>query len=554
MKNKKIWNRIAATFLAGCMVMGCLVGCGSTENKESKESEVKASASESAASESVKESEIVEQEDPAELTYYGELLSGSASLTNLADMEIMQIADEKCNTKVTYVNPAVGTETESFSLRLATGEFEDIVEHSWSSYSGGPGQAIEDGVIIDLAPYLEQGYAPNYKKLLDEKPDIAKQVTTDDGKIFAFACIGDASVNVTQGYFVRQDFLDACGLEAPTTIAEWETMLSKFKNELGVEAPLTIITDNLIGANAHLAGAFGVYSGYYLRDGKVHYGFVEESYKDYIETMARWYKDGLIDQNVFGNDSKAVNANLLNDKSAVSLGYIGGGIGTLTKNAQANENANPNFKLSGLQFPVLNEGDEPEFMKRSWDARTQNMAAISTSCEDIEAAMRYLDFWYSDEGHMLKNFGVEDLSYKLVDGEPIYTDLIMNNPDGLDISDALGRYTRAASPSVGIIDRRYYEQYYQLEEQVEAMYTWNEYADNALKVLMPSVSQTPDEAEEISVLESSFSTYIQEELTKFILGNRDMSEYDDFIKTVKGMGVDRAIELKQAAYDRYLAR
>ena len=549
MKNVKMWNRIAAAFLTGSLAMGCLVGCGNTEQKESEETKVNTSVQESTS-----ESEVVEPEEPVELTYYGEILGASATLTNLGDMEIMQIADEKCNTKVTYVHPAFGTEVETFNLKLANLEFEDIVEYTWGSYAGGPTQAIEDGVIIDLAPYLEQGYAPNYKKLLDENPDIAKQVTTDAGEVFAFACIGDKGVSVTQGFYVRQDMLEAVGLDAPVTIADWEEMLIKFKDELGVDAPYSGVGSHLISNNSWFAGAFDTYSGYYLRDGKVQYGFLDAGYKEYITTIAKWYKEGLIDQSIFGNDSAAVNALILNDEAGASLGYIGGGIGGLMNSAKANENANPNFNLVGVPYPVKNAGDEPVFMPRSWDARTSNMAAITAECEDIEAAMRYLDFWYSEEGHMLKNFGVEGLSYEMVNGEPVYTDLILKNPDGQDIGTMLGRYTRASNPTVGVIDGRYYEQYYQLQEQVDAMHTWNEYSDNASKVLLPAVSATSEEAEELAALESSISTYVEEELTKFIMGIRDISEYDSFVESLKQMGVDRAIEIKQAAYDRYMAR
>ena len=383
------------------------------------------------------------------------------------------------------------------------------------------------------------------------KQELLSQISTDQGQIYAFPAIGDPSVNTTSGFIIREDMLKAVGMEKPETIAEWEAVLTAFKEQLGVEAPYTCNSGSLIGGSTWFAGAFGTTASYYLKDGKVQYGCITDEFKAYIETMARWYKNGLIDQNAFGNDTKTMQSNLLNDKAGAIFSSIGGGIGTYTNNAKANENSNPDFKLAAVQYPVLNKGDEPEFLYRSWDVRPANQAAISTSCEDIEAAIAYLDFWYSEEGHMLKNFGIEGLTYELVNGEPVYTDLILKNPDGLSISQALGRYMRVNKPTVGRIDARYYEQYYQLEEQVQAMYIWNEYADNALNVLMPSVTLTSAEAEELAALEGVLTTYVAEELTKFIMGTRDMSEYDAFVETVKGMGIERCIEIKQAAYERY---
>lgn len=45
--------------------------------------------------------------------------------------------------------------------------------------------------------------------------------------------------------------------------------------------------------------------------------------------------------------------------------------------------------------------------------------------------MKLFDYLYSEEGMLLMNFGVEGEQFEYVDGEIKYTDLIMNNPDGL---------------------------------------------------------------------------------------------------------------------------
>lgn len=550
MKRKILFKRMASVILAGSMVMGCLTGCG-----EAKPSSNSSETSTNSSQEVVETSETVVVEEPAELTYYGQLLGAATTLESLNDMEIMAAANEATNCAVTYVHPSGASAAEDFNLRIASMELDDIMEYTWGSYPGSPTQAMEDGIIIDLAPYLEKGYAPNYKKILDENPEIAKQVTTDDGRVFAFACIGNENVTTTSGYVVRKDFLDDVGLDVPVTIADWEKMLTAFKEELGLPAPFGGRTGHIVeGPYAWLAGAWDTYADYYVRDGKVQYGILDESFKDYISTMADWYAKGLIDPEIFGVDNATVKSNMLNGKTGVCYGAIGGVIGTYTTQAKAIEGNDPDYELVGVPYPVMNEGDVPQFINRSADVRPANQAAITTACEDIEAAMRYLDFWYGEEGHMLKNFGIEGLSYEMVNGVPTYTDLILKNPDGLAISAALGRYTRAASPTVGVIDLQYYYGFWQMENQYDAMETWNEYADNALEVLLPAISSTPDEAEELATLTNPLFTYVREELTKFVMGTRKMDDWDNFITSVKGMQVDRIIELKQAAYDRYQAR
>lgn len=549
MRNKNIWKRIATALLSGCMIMASLAGCGNTTEQSKEETKTSQSVVEE---NTVTETSKVEEIEVADLTYWCALGSSSTLLTNLGEMPIIQEASEKTYVNIEFFHPTSDGAKEQFNLKMASGEYEDIIEYTWGSYPGGPSQAIADGVIIDLKPYIDAGLAPNFKKILEEKPDIAKQLLTDEGQIYCFPAIGDDSVNVTAGYFFRQDMLEKIGMKVPETIDEWEAVLTAMKEQLGVEKPFSGQTKHLIGSMSYLAGAFDTYSGYYLRDGKVQYGFMDEGYKNYITTMSRWYEAGLIDQEIFGNDGKAANTNILNDRTGVGYGYIGSGIGTLTNSAAE---TNPSFKLVAANFPVAEEGQKIRFMARSWDCRlSNNVAAITTACEDVEAAIRYLDFWYSDEGLLMRNFGTEGLSYNMVEGYPTYTDLILNNPDGHAIGQALGGYTRASEPTIGIIDRRYYEQYYELPEQVDAMIIWNENANNALEVLLPTVTQTSEEAEELATITSAITTYVEEELTKFIMGIRDLNEYDSFVETLKTMGVERAIEIKQAAYDRYMAR
>ncbi len=552
MKNVKTFKKLFAGLLAGCMVAGCLTGCGdNAATSESTSKETTVTQESPVAQESTEVKEEVKEVVP--LTYWVELdAAASQTLTSLNEVEMLQQAQEKTYVDVTYSHPATGTVGEQFNLKLSNLEFEDIIEYNWQSYAGGPAQAIEDGVIVDLTPYLEAGAAPNFKKYLDENPDVKKQISTDSGQIYAFPAIATADgANVTSGYYVRTDLLEKVGLDKPETIADWEEMLTAFKDQLGMKAPFTGQASHLVGGSAWFAGAFDTFAGFYVRDGKVQYGYIEDNFGDYIATMAKWYKDGLIDQDAFGNDGNITKSNILNDDAGSIFGFIGSLQGSIIGSAAE---TNPTLKLEAVPYPVGKEGETSHFINRSWEVRAAGMAAITTACKDVEAAMRYLDYFYSEEGALAKNFGVEGVSYNMVNGSPVYTDTILKNPEGLSITAMLGKYTRASNPSVGLIDIRYYEGYYTIQEQVDALYLWNADTVEATKYKMPAVTATSDESEELAAITTALNTYVQEECTKFIMGLRDINEWDDFVATVKGMNVDRAIEINQAAYDRYMAR
>lgn len=139
--------------------------------------------------------------------------------------------------------------------------------------------------------------------------------------------------------------------------------------------------------------------------------------------------------------------------------------------------------------------------------------------------------------------------------KPKYSDEVLKNPDGLSISHALGKYTRASQATVGLIDRRYYEQYYQIPQQVDAMLLWNANTAPAIEVKLPSIAPAEADAEELAGLNAALNTYVQEESTKFIMGLRSLDEFDDFVATLKSSyNVDRALEIQQAAYDAYISK
>ena len=73
---------------------------------------------------------------------------------------------------------------------------------------------------------------------------------------------------------------------------------------------------------------------------------------------------------------------------------------------------------------------------------------------------------------------------------------------------------------------------------------------------MPSyMALTTEESEEFSAVSGDLVTYVSETLSKLILGELNLEDdLDTFVTTVKEMGMDRLLELEQAAYDRYLAR
>lgn len=486
---------------------------------------------------------------PDVLTYWAGLGSNSANMQSLDENLVWQEMQRIFDVDIEFIHSPGGQDVEQFNLMLASREFPDIVDSNWSAYNGGPEKAISDGVIIKLNDLIA-AYAPALTAYMEQRPDITKQFMTDFGTLYVFPSLNKSPYNTTMGFFVRTDWLSELGMERPQTMAQIEQVLTAFKEQMGADAPLGISANNLTGSDVP-SGAFGVGNNFYVEDGKVKFGPLEEGYRRYVETYTRFYADGLLDPDFVALDQKTNNSNLISGRTGMALDAVAGSMGTSIDAAAAEGKT---LALGGMYSPVENEGDTPRFSARAWEYRGNNSAAITTANKYPEFSAQMLDYFYSDEGHLLKNFGVEGVTFNYVDGKPAYSDLIFKNPDGLTYRQAMGQYLRCDSPFVGFIDGAFHESSQQLPEQREASLMWAKYDDEAVKYKLPQLTPDQEEAAELAKIMVNINTFKSEMVIKMIMGQEPLENYDRFVDEIRKMDIERALSIQQAAYDRYLQR
>ena len=414
-----------------------------------------------------------------------------------------------------------------------------------------PQKAIEDGNILALNDIIDQ-YCPNLKAYLEAHPDVDRQCKTDEGNYYMFPFVrGDDSLRVSTGLMIRQDWLNDLGLEMPTTIDEWHDVLTAFKTEKGATAPFAFeYTTPSLRNNWPFMSAYNTTAEFYVGDdGKIHYGPAEENYKEFLATMNQWYKEGLLDPDMPTAQLDQVSAKMTSGASGASLGWIGSRMGVWTPAAKETD---PNYDLEAAPVPTLNKGETAKMGPMDNVVVNNGGAAITTRCKDIEAAARLLDWAYSDEGHMYYNFGTEGESYTMENGEPVYTDLILNNPDGLPIAQAMSGYIRGNYNGPFVQDVRYAQQYYTMDCQKKAQATWT--VPEASEHVLPPITPSSGESEEFSAIMNEINTYRDEMTLKFILGTESLDNFDKFVDTMNQMNLKRAIEIENSALDRYNAR
>lgn len=486
---------------------------------------------------------------PATYTYHMQITASLTQvITNFGDTELAQELARRTGVTPVYQHPLAGQADEAFNLMVASGDLPDIFEHNIiGTYPGGPEKAIEDGVILDLTDLLPE-YAPNLWQYYQENPDVALFARTDTGRYYSFPFVrGDESLMVFFGPVVNRSWLNELGLDMPETIDDWETMLTLFRDEMGAEAPLTYEPGLLNNNNNTFVGAFGATFDFFIDDnGDVQYGPIQPGYRDFLETFARWYEEGLLDVNIESMDRQQVAAKMTTGQSGASIGFAASRLGAWLEAVDGD----PDYDFVGVRYPVLNRGDIPMFTQMDFPIQSSaGHAHVNPQARDIEGIMRYMDYAYSEEGNILFNFGIEGESFEWIDGYPTYTDLIFNNPT-MSRPEAMGMYVRSSYNGPFVQRAEYFEQYgFTFEQQRESNENWQ--ITNVENHRMPPVTPTPEESSELATIMSDVNTYRDEMRVRYVLGIESLDSFDRYVRNIENMGIARAIEIYTAALERF---
>ncbi len=466
--------------------------------------------------------------------------------TNMAETPFGKAWLEKTGVNIKFIHPTSGNVSEQFNLLTVSKDMPDVILYDWYNVSGGPQKYIDDGTILPLNDIIDK-YSPNFKAYLEENPDVARAVKTDEGNYYVYPFIrGDEKLTVSCGPIVRKDILDEYGLKVPETIDEWYNTLKTCK-EHGTATPLSFLFK--FEKNGVFSGAYGCPNSFFLDDdGNVQYGPAQDSAKDYLAEMNKWYKEGLLDNNISSLEQTDIDSRFLTGDVVASIGYAGSSIGTYLTNEK---NSNPSFNVEAAPNPVLKKGEKSDFGQKDNIYVPQNSAAITASCKNIELAARFLDYAYSEEGSLLLNFGIEGESYEMTEDGPVYTDLITNNPDGLTMSQALSHYMMLGSgPYVQNV--QYIDQYYQYDQQKNALKIWSD--TNAAAHKLPQTTFTSEESKSAATITNNLSTYVDEMWMKFITGIEPLDKFDEYQAQLKQLGLEEVLGYYDAALKRYNKR
>lgn len=466
---------------------------------------------------------------------------------------INQLADENIawktfcektglNLDIHLVHP--GNKATEVSLMLASQDYYDIMHDIISTYAGGGDQAIEDEVVYDLTDIMQE-YAPNYWSKITYSKDTYENVCTETGKMVGFARVSN-DLLPENGLAIRYDWLADMGMELPKTIDEFHDVLLAFKEQKNTNAALWIPGTGVMETEDILNAYMGD-GEFYVEDGVVKYGPIENSFKEYLATMAQWYEEGLIYPDFYTIDISDLRVEDLSLVAAQNMGVVSTEVNKLQTLNEVIEGS----EWGAMGTVVQNEGDQLHTGGTFAYYAEMIDLAITTACQEPEIVCAALDYLYTEEGSLLANYGVEGETYEMVNGKPEFTEMMTNDPNS-DLKTMILLNCLDIGPYVKDV---YRTSSTQTDAQVEAYDIWNDRAFNDQAWELPNkVTLTTEESSQYSNYYAEFNAVYLETVSKFILGAEDLeSGWDTYVDTMRALGVDESIAIYQAAYDRYVS-
>ena len=433
---------------------------------------------------------------------------------------------------------------DAFNLMIASGDISDIV--GGNNLKDGFNQYGQEGAFVPLNDLIDE-FAPNIKAFFEARPDIKSAISAADGNVYYIPYLPEGKYG--RMYFIRQDWLDKLELKTPETIDDLYKVLTAFRNDdpngNGKKDEVPFLSRDwqeiirlVVFWDARTTGS-DTFHDYYVRDGKITHGYTEEEYKTGIMNVAKWYKEGLIDPEFFTRGKRSREVLFGSDVGGMTHDWYPS---TTSFNDSLPDKV-PGFNLQAMAPPASPSGRRLE-EHRVIPVKPDGWA-IGYTNEHPEETMKYFDFWFSDIGKRLSNFGVEGQQYDMIDGKPIFKPEVLNSADPVNAQMwGIGAQIPRGFPQ----DFEYQVQWTnQMGLDAIALYDKGDYLIDSFL----GVSMTPEEQNVYDKYQQNLLAYMLEMQQIWILGSEDVDAgWDSYQKKLEKLGYSKVIGAMQTAYDR----
>jgi putative aldouronate transport system substrate-binding protein len=478
-----------------------------------------------------------------------------------SDLWMWKRYEELTNVHIEWEDVPTGNWTERRNLVMASNDLPDMFYQAnfsmdeVATYGAG-------GSFIRLNELIERNNS-HLKAVMEKWPVVKRAMTLPDGNIYSLPYIQPDPLDASVKYCINKNWLQRLGLAVPKTVNELTEVLRQFKTKDANgngnpddEFPWSDISGTGTWTlESQLLGSFGagnkgnqaINMGIDLGpEGKVRFIPTTEAQRGIWRLLASWYREGIIDEAYFSGVDQAQwvtygEQDRVGAFSWASPSLIGG---------QTQHNFAAIIVLTGPQGDKIFSWCEPP-------VRGAATYMITPVCKDPDLAMKWVDFFYCDQGTIFGTFGEEGLTYNRdASGNIVYIDSILNSKDGSQVAafqwvdNVYGGYYPYLDIDVTrlMIGRKstvadVYKTTEDINQYIPADGYWATFAS------------TPDEAGELAMLWTDLAGYRDEMRPKFVTGELSLDrDWDNYVATMNRMGVDRYLRIRQAQLDRILAQ
>lgn len=501
---------------------------------------------------------------------------------------------ELTNVNIDWVVTTMDQFKEKLNLMLVSGDAPDIIQAGGNSLTELSRteelKYASQDVIIPLNDLIEK-QSTNLKQLLDYKdfPGLREAITTPEGNIYGFPTIGSAyHTFYAQKMNVYIPWLERLGLEIPETPEEFKEMLIAFRDQdangngdPNDEIPLASCKAGaFVQLDGFLMDPFEYTSAYDHRmalteNGKVYASYIQNGYREGLKYLADLYSEGLIYPEAFTMDRDTLaKLNAINSEDdvirvgvvpAMHKGYY------LSGDPDAQEEVWRDW----LAIPPLKNKDGDRVAGNYYPLYAYKNATvlITSNCENPEVAFRWIDGMYDGcfdseyEVNKIASMGIKDVQWRDpkpgevgIDGKPA----TRANYDLEPMSEDDPYFNNTNMPtSCGPISNggwavpegmTYKDDHSGAYEQYLWWVTDTNYApyERPYELCLPPLYMNESDSQEIAQLETTIKTYVEEMIARFVIGDKDINDDDDwekYLSELESVGLSRYLELLQNAYD-----
>ncbi|MFD2044906.1 extracellular solute-binding protein [Ornithinibacillus salinisoli] len=455
------------------------------------------------------------------------------------EMGFYQEMEEKTNIQFDFRTAAADDFTQNKQLAFASLDLPDLFYGAELTASEESDYGSQ-GLLIPLEDLIDK-YAPNFKKIMEENPNLEASITTPDGHIYALPGIDKSITSKTPIMWMNGPWLEELGVDKPETMDEFYEILKRFKEEdpgnVGEVIPLT--ANSPADLRVGLLPNFGIVQddGIYEEDGVVKYAWVQDEYKEYLKFLNRLYEEQLLDNEMFSHTweqfvAKGNRTGIFSTWPIVQVGF-----------------EDPAEALNYPVLPPMTSVTNDEKLAILMSEIRRGRAAITKENEHPEATMRWIDHAYSEEGTILSRLGIEGETYEWNEDDQ----WVLLAEEGLSTTETNAKH----APGVGTnVPMNLTEEFFEKEggnPTILEIYKWvSEELVPYAKSPYPQVYFTEEEQNEININKPDIDSYFEQMEAKFITGAEDIdAKWDEYVSTLEKQGIDKLVEVHQSAYDRW---